>query len=48
MNVLALFLMGAALIGGAKSMAWVRDRPVLVIAYCVAAAASFYSLRVVL
>jgi len=48
MNVLALFLIGAALIGGGRSTAWVRDRPWLLVPYCVGAAACFYSLRVIL
>jgi hypothetical protein len=48
MNVLVLFLIGAALIGGGRSTAWVRERSWLLIPYCVAAAACFYSLRVVL
>lgn len=48
MLVLVAFLIGAAVIGGGRSTAWVRKRPWLLVPYCVIAAALFYSQRVVL
>lgn len=48
MQVFVLFLLTAFLIGGSRLGDPVRRRPVLLLAFSIAAAASFYSLRIVL
>lgn len=48
MQVLAILLVGAFVIGGTEPGRWICDRPLVLLALCVVAAASFYSMRVVL
>jgi hypothetical protein len=47
-QVLVLLLLGTFLVGGTRLGPWVRTHPPLLLALCAIAAASFYSLRVVL
>jgi hypothetical protein len=46
MEVLIAFLITTFLLGSGLGR-WMRDRPILLLGFCVVVAASFYSLRVV-
>lgn len=48
MKVLVAFLFISFFIGGTRAGAWVRDRPILLVAFAIVTAASYYSLGVVL
>lgn len=48
MQAFVLLLLLTFVIGGTRLGPWVRDRPIVLLPLCIIAAASFYSLRVVL
>lgn len=48
MHVFIGFLMMMFVLGGTRAGRILRERPIVLLACCVVAAASFYSLRVVL
>jgi hypothetical protein len=48
MQVIVLLLLGTFILGGTRLGPWVRERPFVLLVLCSIAAASFYSLRVVL
>jgi hypothetical protein len=47
-QVLVVLLMGAFVLGGTRLGRWIRSSPVALLALSTVAAASYYSLRVVL
>lgn len=48
MQVLLLLIIASFLLGGTRLGSWLCDRPVALLPICLAAALSFYSLRVIL
>jgi hypothetical protein len=47
-QVLVVLLIGAFALGGTRLGRWIRDRPPVLLPMCVLAAASYYSLSVIL
>ena len=48
MQVLVLLLLGAFILGATRLGTWIRDRSLVLLGLCVIAAASYYSLSIVL
>jgi hypothetical protein len=48
MQVLVVLLLGAFIIGSTRAGRWLRDNPIALVAVCSVAAASYYSLGVIL
>jgi hypothetical protein len=48
MQVLVVLLLGAFILGATRAGSWIRDRSLVLLGLCTVAAASYYSLSVIL